>query len=208
MDIQINTAAGTLAVFWALIMLKHNDKRHSVSNIIDVLRLPDTASPITISSHLQRLEEWGAITRIEQPGKGYGNGQSVFYSLHPFRIPRYVWTTPASKATKSRYIHKLLELELIYEGEPGVYYLNGETILEHGERQLVGVITVTFSLVGRLRGMKGYEIERLVIEYTRHEKLLADLNRFKFAFDPYFLRWFHFYVVTLCVFKYAEAALS
>lgn len=103
MRIEINQAAGILAVFWALVQLSGRKETHTVENIRNCLSknastIPD---PDTISQYLDYLELCDAI-RFSYP-KGNRRGRHNVAKLNPYKIPPIIYKMKPGRTTRHRW---------------------------------------------------------------------------------------------------------
>lgn len=126
MRIQIDQAAGILAVFWALVQLSSRNEKHTVENIGNQLFKPHTPKvlhPDTINQYLDYLELHGA-TKFTYP-KGERRGRHDVAKLNPYKIPPIVYNKRPSRTTRHEWGEKLDKPNKLLDDKPVTIWRNG-----------------------------------------------------------------------------------
>lgn len=205
---QAHQAVWILAIFWAIMVLDRHGKRHSVKEILDTIGSGEHGADGTIRCYLRLLTSWGAIWRVNRPGKGKGRGKSIFYGLDVFKIPERVWMTKASRSTLWRYKEQMVTAGLARREVSGDYFFNGDSLYGLVGESLAKSIEAAFRIVGRLLGYDESEINLRISEYASPGAIIQGLNEFEVETPGEFIFLFHVYIVSMYAFYYPEVVLS
>jgi hypothetical protein len=194
---NVNKAATSLAVLWALVVLKKRDEAHSVKNILTFIN-GKTLTDRTVKSCLDYLEDNNVIVcpypKRERQGKSY------LYALFPFNLPKDVFDATPGDNTNRRWMQQFEDLGLITwkQGQPCI---NGSFFTEEMTKPLLNISNWIAGFVKQF-----FDLEPNV-KFT-HEWIVQGIDGQPFELDDYFLKVFHFFICLQFSFAYPKEALS
>lgn len=204
---DINEATLIMAIVWAIMYLTIAGKRHSESEIADLLGLSLGARK-TIRKYLNMLTILHVTWKTIPPQEHYGRGRNTFYATNPYLISESVWKTQLGRTTLYCYKQGAVMTGLVKRKGKRDYFLNGKLLYANYGDQIQRSLREGLWRNGRQQNILDYEIERVIIRVLDETKLIESMNDYKFQIKPNFLETFRDYLICIYHTEYDGVALS
>jgi hypothetical protein len=202
MRIQINQAAGILAVFWAMVRLSSENETHTVDNIRkrlfnkDAPKVPD---PNTLNQYLDYLELYGAA-KFTYP-RGERRGRHDVAKLNPYNIPPSIYNKKPGRTTRHEWgkildgSNELLDNQTLAIWRNGVRVINMASFSDEMKQPLRNIVDWA-------KPIAEYIYDKQAPKELTFDAIVSKMQEEPVRLEGRYLKSFYRYILLLFLFTY------